>query len=390
MQLLFIVVIEPLDFAQLWRTARTQWTLVIAVGVVVLSIGRIAAFRMAVQKHEEVAIATLRVGSVPVGATVEVEGQAYGSTPLTTTIVSGEHRANLSCDGHDESNYVIRAGPDETMAVDPDLWLRSPLLARRRPTYPGASMEKARFGRDGRVALAVVLPPGGERQLRLVEGPGRVHRVGPSAVYGRLAIIPDGGRVAYRAKGEGSLPSDERLKKEWASSRDCERGEGRYVLRAAQRDERLLDLNRAPVGRHLLIASHRRAPSSASRARLLLWNAASSDLRELVSVPAEVVASNCDWSPDGTWVSFLTRAGRINSLCLAGTDGEFRYLADLGQEDSLPLPISRLAWSTDGRQVLCAALMQNRPTAGEWFAVANLETSQREHVLVRFQSEAAR
>ncbi len=366
MQLPFTVVIEPQDIPHLRRIARTWWVWAIAVGIAAVSMGGIAAFRTEAQQHIEAGSAALQVGSMPPGTTVTVDGQVRGSTPLTTTIASGEHRVNLRRDGYAEVTYVIRAGPSETVTVDADLWLRSPLVARLRPTYPGASIADADFLRDGRVALTVALPPGDEHQLWLVDGPGSVRRFGPLNVPGRLSVTADGKRVAYLAPAQSSSVADGRLSEVWVSSRDGERGERRYVLPADARDERLLDLSWAPGGQRLLLASRKQPQGGAYRTRLLLFDETTGDVRELASLPSEVIVGSYDWSPNGEWVAFLTRAGQITSLCLLGTDGDFRYLADLDLEDSDPLPIPPLAWSADGRQMLYATPPQDRPAGGGW------------------------
>ena len=366
MQLPFTVVIEPLDLAQLRRAARAWWAWASAVGIIASSVGGIAVVRLEAEHHTETVSAALQVSGAPAGATVEVDDQMRGLTPLSATIASGEHRVNLRRDGYAEATYVVRARPGESVMVDADLWLRSPLVARLRPTYPGASIADVGFLSDGRVALTVALPPGDEHQLWLVDGPGRVRRFGPPDAPGRLAVSSDGKRVAYLAPGQGSSVADGRLSEVWVSSRDGERGERRYVLPADARDERLLDLSWAPDGQRLLLASRKQALGGAYRTRLLLFDATTGGVGELASLPSEVMADSYDWSPNGEWVAFLTRAGQITSLCLVGTDGNFRYLTDLGQEDSDPLPIPPLAWSADGRQVLYAAPTQDQTAAGGW------------------------
>jgi hypothetical protein len=87
---------------------------------------------------------------------------------------------------------------------------------------------------------------------------------------------------------------------------------------------------------------------------------------ELLTLPAELVASSYSWAPDGNWVAFLTQApagsgGYIFvALCAVDTSAGgalsgFRYVADLGRSSDAggPIPVAAAAWSPtgDGRLV---------------------------------------
>jgi hypothetical protein len=91
---------------------------------------------------------------------------------------------------------------------------------------------------------------------------------------------------------------------------------------------------------------------------------------ELLTLPAELVASSYSWAPDGNWVAFLTQApgwsgaSMFVALCAVDTSAGgalsgFRYVSDLGRssDGGGPLPAAAAAWSPtgDGRLVYAAA-----------------------------------
>ncbi|MCL6553047.1 MAG: hypothetical protein K6W08_08000, partial [Firmicutes bacterium] len=116
-----------------------------------------------------------------------------------------------------------------------------------------------------------------------------------------------------------------------------------------------------------MLASRQQVPGGGQRTRLRWLPIDGGDPRELISLPSEAVPGSYDWSPDGERVAFLTRTGQLASLCLLGTrDGTFHYLVDLSRDDAGSLPFPPLAWSPDGRRLLYAALVQDRPTGGGW------------------------
>lgn len=111
----------------------------------------------------------------------------------------------------------------------------------------------------------------------------------------------------------------------------------------------------------------------APRSRLLLVDASSEHLTppvELMTLPAEVLASSYTWGPDGNWVAFLTQASTGSggnsfvALCAVDTTAGgavagFRYVADLGHssDPAGPMPVAPVAWSPrrDGRLAYAAA-----------------------------------
>jgi hypothetical protein len=90
--------------------------------------------------------------------------------------------------------------------------------------------------------------------------------------------------------------------------------------------------------------------------------------RELLTLPAEVVAGSHVWSPDGRRVVFQARSGAVQALCLLELDGGFRYLADLvdrvdqvGGPTAPGLAQPAVAWSADSQGVLFVAPRQRPP-----------------------------
>lgn len=365
MQLPFSVVVEAPSRAELGRLARTWWSWAIA-GTLVAGTAGTVIFSTQPQRETEVATATLQVSSVPMAATVAIDGQTRGHTPIGLQLTPGKHRVTVRHEQSIEAAYQVRLEAGQTASIAAELWLRSPQLQRLRPPFPGASIVGADFLRDGQLALAVALPPGDERQLWLVDGTGGMRRFGPPSARGSLAASPDGEWIAYLAASHRSGVST-RLDEVWIAGRDGERGERHYVLPASAADERLVDLSWAPDGQHLLLASRQQLPGGGQRTRLRWLPIDGGDPRELISLPSEAVPGSYDWSPDGDRVAFLTRVGQLTSLCLLSIrDGTFHYLVDLSRDDAGSLPFPPLAWSPDGRRLLYAALVQDRPTGGGW------------------------
>lgn len=115
------------------------------------------------------------------------------------------------------------------------------------------------------------------------------------------------------------------------------------------------------------MVSQLRLPGGGGRTRIL-WHdtavpldaAGSGAVRELVTLPSDVVPASWTWRSDGGQLAFLTRAAGRVALCLLGTPLDapaagrpdpdrvlFRYLADLGGDGSTPR-IAPLAWAPSG------------------------------------------
>lgn len=366
MQLPFMVVVEGPSRAELGRLVRAWWIWAI-VGILIAAgaAGTFAFYRQQ-QLGAEVVAATLQVSSVPDSVTVTVDGRVRGRTPTKLQLPPGEHQVTVRDEHSIEATYRVRLEAGQSAHVAAKLWLRSPRVQRLRPPFPGASIVGADFLSDGRVALAVALPPGDERQLWLVDADGGMRRLGPPFAHGSLAPSPDGEQAAYIASSQHPGAST-RLDELWLAQRDGGRGERLYVLPASAADERLVDLGWAPDGQHLLLASRQQLPEGGERTHLRWLPARGGEEQELATLPSEVVPGSYDWSPDGEYVALLSRAGQLTSLCVLGTrDGTFHYLADLGRDDGSPLAFAPLTWSPDGQRLLYAAPVEDHQVAGRW------------------------
>ena len=360
MQLPFTVVFEPP------RWAPRAWWAWLLIAVLATATASVLLFLFILSPHAGAAAdasATLVVDSQPGGATVEIDGRARGITPLTLSVAPGEHRVTLRRPGYADATHVVRAEANSTATTAGELWLRSPEVRRLRPTYPGTTIADATFLDDGGLALTVALPPDDGRQLWLLDAQGGARRLGPTTARGSIAASPDGSRVAYLAASERSGrggPTDE----VWLSATSGDRGERRFALPTG--DERLVDLSWAPDGRRLLIVGRQRLAGGGQHTRLRLLDATTGEARELVSLPSAVVPGSVAWSPDGARLGLLTQVGQVTSLCVLDADGGFRYLTDLGRDQSTPLAFPPLAWSPDGARLLYAAPAQERSAASGW------------------------
>src|SRR5204863_2195795 len=125
----------------------------------------------------------------------------------------------------------------------------SPEVERLRPPFPGTGIADARFLADGAVALTVAAPRGAERQLWRVDGRREPRRLGPSDAPAALDASPDGGRVAYLARAQGSGAATGPLVELWIGAAGSPVGERRYALPAGGAGERLVDVSWGPDGR---------------------------------------------------------------------------------------------------------------------------------------------
>ncbi len=367
MQVPFTVSVEALRRLGLSRPARTWWAWAVVGAIAAAVVSSLGVWRWSAQGAAGEANAALQVTSIPPGAVVEVDGRAGALTPADLTLAPGEHRVTVRREGYTDATYRVSAQPGQTGIVAADLWLRTPLAQRLRPTFPGATIADADFLADGRVALTLTLPPGDEQQLWLIDTRGEARRLGPPDARGSLAVTPDGARVAYLARGEGVRPGGAGLDEVWLSNQAGDWGVRSYVLPTASNGERLVDLSWAPDGQHLLVVSREPRAGGGLRTHLRWLDPTTGEASELTTIPSEVVPSSYSWRPDSQWVAFLARADQATSLCLLGTpSGEFRYLADLGRDDSGPLPFAPLAWAPDGERVVYSAPAQDRSGPPSW------------------------
>ncbi len=322
--------------------------------------------------------ATIAVTSTPPGATILVGDRSYGRTPTTLALPADVARLTLRLDRHADVTYRVRLDAASPASLAGILWPRAAEVAQVRPPLPGATIGGARFLADGRLALAVAVPPGDERQLWLADGSGGARRVGPPAAQVAIAVSPDGARVAYLARalpapptpGTVASPGEARVAEVWVTARDGDRGERRYGLPPNTADERLVDLAWSPDGAALLLASQQRPQGGGVRTRLLLLDLGAGDgaggaaPRELIGLPSEVVPDSFAWSPRGDRVALLARAEGRTTLCVVGVDGGlFRSLADVA-DTGTPPPFAPLAWAPGEAGVVYAAPDPAGPRAG--------------------------
>lgn len=345
---------------------RRPWLWVFVTIAVALAIGgaRIVGQSRANALPPEAA-ATLAVTSIPIGAAILIGDREYGRTPATVALPPGEARITLRLDRHADVTYRVRLDPGGSASLAGLLWPRTPPIAAVRPPLPGSTIAGARFLADGRIALAVAIPPGDERQLWLVDAVGGARRVGPPAAQVAIAASPDGARVAYLARPTaptGTPGAEARVGEVWVTTRDGDRGARIFSLPPGTADERLVDLSWAPDGAALLVVSQQRPQGGGIRSRLLRLDLAEQAAgtgtaapRELIGMPSEIVPDSFAWSPRGDRVALLARSDGRTALCVVGLDGGlFRSLADTGDAGgSSTFP--PLAWAASGAGVIYAA-----------------------------------
>ena len=257
--------------------------------------------------------------------------------------------------------------PVQQGSLDARLRHIQPRLTRLRPALPGARLTDVRLLDDGRLGLSIALPSGRQLQAWRLEPRSGVLEPVLTELWGsRLAFAPDGGSVAYVGSDVGPPRSgsdtDESGRVLWLVA------PGRALPSAGWRaplepGERLLDASWSPRAERLLVFSGQTPSGEGGFSRLWLVDGDGQHARLALSLPSEVVPGSAAWSPDGRHVVFLAHAGEVNALCLLGTDGGFRYVADLEPTSAPPLPYPPAAWSVDGRRLLFVAPHQHPPGA---------------------------
>ena len=357
---------RPIDIAIEWPTRadlrNPRFWFVVALALAGI-VAVILLVRAILPRPAQVAVASasLAITSTPTGATIIIGGRERGRTPATLALPPGEHRVTLRLAGRADTTYTVRLAADQATSLAGILWQDIPEAQRIRPPLPGATIAAAHFLADGRVALAVALPAGDERQLWLIGRDGTARRVGPPLARVAIAAAPDGSRVAYLSRPTAGAPGaapgigDTGLATEvWITARDGERGERRYALPPNTAAEHLVDLSWSPDGSGLLLASQQRPQGGGVRTRLLrLALPADGQVtpapRELITLPSEVVPGADAWSPAGDRVALLARADGRTTLCLlAIADGPFRSLADVATDGHPAPPFPPLSWRGAG------------------------------------------
>ncbi len=318
--------------------------------------------------------AVLDVTSQPTGATLTVDGRDRGRTPARLGVTPGQHTVVLQTPDSIPSHQQVTVGPAGA-SLSATLWSREPALTHLRPTYPGASIAAVSFVGDGRVALIMSMPPTGSREAWLLDPRGAtLERLGPPGQWPALAVAPDGRQVAYLAAGTATAPTpaalpsptagsasvNARLDEVWTSGSDSSVAP-RRLTRLVTGNERLVDLSWAPDGRHLLLVARQSLALGGEQTRLL-WLALdepSAEPRELLTLPADIVAASYSWEPQGHGVAFLARpttGGPVAVCLLATVDGVFRYLGDLVPEGGVgaAATVAPVAWDAAGGVVYAA------------------------------------
>jgi hypothetical protein len=307
---------------------------------------------------------------------VVVDGEARGTTPLSMSVGDGDHHVSFQRSGFLEQDQLVHATPGRPTAISVALWRETPDVTPLRPVLPGATIADAAFLSDGRVVLAVAMPPDGRREIWLLDRPGHPVLVGPPEALPLLAISPDGQELAYLAaaarpgSGTGATPSrltdlrvrhvGDELAKTW------------YTLPPTAVGAQISSISWAPSGKGLLVVSSRRLAATSPESTLV-WVSAPRDshspgaTRELVTLPSEVVPDSFTWNPGGDQVAFLAATGSTMVLCLTDTaTAGFYYLANLSRGDSTAVSFPPVAWSNSGQRFAYTALRDGSGPSGGW------------------------
>jgi hypothetical protein len=380
MELPFTIVFEPPSRSELRALLRMRghWAagmivaLTLGVIYVLATVGRADA-------GLAVAVAPLILGSRPAGATVWVDGQQRGFTPLALAVEPGVHRVLLKQSDALDQQYSVDVGVAGAF-VDLLLWRRQPLVTRLRAALPGARLADVRLLDDGQLGLTLDLPPGRDLEAwRLDPASGAVQSV-LSGVHGaRLVFAGDGEHLAYLGAEIGPRASPTvssygsagpPLGVVWLASvaGDTEHANGLVGWRAPlEAGEQLVDLGWSPHADGVLAIATESLPGGGARSRGWLVGADGRQAEAILNIPSQVVPGTLSWSPDGRHIAFVAHAAAVNALCLLGTDGTFRYVADLDPSSSEPIGYPPVSWSADGQRLLFVAPHQHMPgVAFDW------------------------
>lgn len=373
MELPFTIVFEPPSPSELLTLCRLRATW-LAAFLLSLAIGSALCVATVGHAHpgRASAVADVEVRARPAGADVWLDGQQLGRSPLSLRVEPGAHSLAFKTPDGVDASYSVQASVDSGVVLDPLLWRRQPSLLRLRPSLPGATLLDARLLSDGQVALAIGLPARHQLQAwRLEPRNGALTPLLMDLPADHLAVAPDGQQVAYLGYEVGptwpdgaSGAASPRAGLVWLTS--SERPQAPIAWRAPlDADEQLRDASWSPRADRLLVVAGggQQQTSAAARSRLWILDAATLQARELLSLPSDVVPGSAVWSPDGTRVAFLTRAGQLNALCLLdlNENNGFRYLADLEPTSAAPIAYPAAVWSADSQRLAFVAPRQNAP-----------------------------
>jgi hypothetical protein len=295
----------------------------------------------------------VRVDSEPAGASVWQGGRQLGQTPATIT-VTADQLLILRRDGFLDA--VVRASGSH---LDVALWRAQPTVRPVRPPMPGAAIRSAGFLPDGRIALAVEVPPTGERQPWAYDpASARLERLGhgvaPGTLPGVVAIALDGRHTAaiLRLDGLDGVAADQLT---FDAPHDPHQ-----PLSGLAAGERLLDVTWSPQSDGVLLLSQRRLTGGMQFH--LRWVSTDGEARDIASLPSEPVAGSWVWAPDGHAVAFLVHTRAVALVALEIVSGELRYLDDL-RPDGLPGSgaVAPATWEASG------GLLYAAPAGGRGF-----------------------
>jgi hypothetical protein len=309
----------------------------------------------------------VEVLSEPAGASVWLDNRLLGRTPATVVVPTTDALLTLRFDGF--ADAFVRASGS---TLDASLWRAQPVVRWLRPPVPGAAIRSAEFLPDGRVALAIDVPPGGERQPWAYDPIGaHLERLGhaptPGTLPSTVAVAPDGTRTASILHLDG-------LDGAAADQLTLDGPDGPHQpLDPGPVGERLLDVTWSPNADGVLLLSQRQTRGGTQFVQR--WVGTDGAVREVVELPKAPVVGSWVWAPDGHAVAFLVQGDPITLVTLDTTTGELRNLEDL-RADAVPTSgaVAPAAWELSG-SLLYAAPAKRLPgsastTAPVLFAVA--------------------
>jgi Tol biopolymer transport system component len=372
-ELPFTIVFEPPSRSELRALLRMRghWA---AGAIVALTIGIIylLAGVARADARATAVLAPLNLSSTPAGATVWVDGHQRGTTPLQVGVDPGTHSVLLKRANAVDQQYSLDVGA-EGAALNAVLWRQQPDVTRLRPALPGARLADARLLDNGQVGLTLELPPGRELEAwRLDPSSGALEQVLSGTTGARLVFAADGEHLAYigtdvgpasptRYASTGSA-APTAFPVVWLLQTRAGAVERTFGWRPALDDrEQLQDLSWSPQADHVLVAAGEAIAGGAALTRFWLVDAQGESAEQVLSIPSQVVPGTEAWSPDGSHIAFVAHAGGVNALCLLGTDGTFRYLADLDASYEAPLGVPAVSWSADSQRLVFVAPPQHLP-----------------------------
>lgn len=319
----------------------------------------------------------LRIESIPPGATVVIDGDARGETPLSLPVNVGQHQLELRLTGYLQQAQSLRINPGQALTISSSLWDYTPDVVALRPALPGATIADARFLNDGRVALAVAVPPDGVRQAWVLNRTGQPSQIGPSPSFPGLELSPDATAVGFLAAKGPTMTAGFATPSPFTQLQVLRLGEHDpttwFALPPSAKNDRLSALSWSPDGQSIIVVDTQQPQWGATQSNLF-WVSAPKDAhapgegRLLVTIPSEILPDSFIWSPLGDQVAFLSSTGNTTSLCRIRVDGSaFQYLADVSRENSTTVAVATVAWSPDNRGFAYSALRDGSTTAGNWF-----------------------